>query len=1159
MKEQERKLNNLTSSPIKTYPRKEGDYFMAENGGENMSLKPHSIGLEQSKEVYGGQVRSVLPGEQRSSDIMTLEGDRNLPVDIKRVLEGIKQQNNFSEGKVNEVKKNAALADPERMDTAAKLLKRDLTEREKEALLKAHAWGRGEAGKDNGEAGVYNYTKAQLLGKARILDEAGFSREDRRVLMEAGLVGDPPVDTAGITDPAILGAMDQMNAALDDESGQDSRLYESVLGVIRGLPGADPAQKKDAELRVRTRLSKTRAREQLNYRFSFSLLEEERKLLSEDPIQWINEQFDRVYSLAEEGQELNSPLIQDTQQKIAMALDLIRYTNPQNLQEFIQNSATRLHSVTMRTAIGYKDMDQVKSAAGQLRAHGLLLAMTLEGGKVGAMSNRLHDLLEQMRKQNNKRHHVMLEDALEAQHKLEDEQMDLSIKGEGEFGSLYDIASGPNWQVDYDKAMDKKNTDLAMKQREEEIKLKLKSGVPAAPGEDLQGELDGISRVRKIREVNAEIVRAVRMGYDTLVSTQRMGVIVSRGKYLLKDGSRYRSDPIGPLNVYNMEELLFGKFDQYTPEQEELVDRMKLTIADNYLKDQKDKGNKGVEDLDEEARLDLGKRLFRDLFAVPDFFSSGWRIEAAIQALEQRFESGTLKEKTLEQLFSGKTNEEKDKLLKKYNSMSDAEKKMYLAKVNAEEFALFMRLRITGQEQFVGEDKKKERVEVWEKIKRYRPEEIIGLVRERDGGRLSELYRKMEKIDGALKLTDDEITANLPDGYPGGRGKDLTVYDKFKNNYGQAIGLLRQLGFNKKEGGVWAPEQLDLSKLNAAEYAEYGKKVEKVLGPGGAERLRELAVLMREYIEKGKNDLDPKKAIDMITSLTNDNKYADIYVRSLLIDDGLLDKLEDDNLGNAPLSKLIGEVGVGGDTLVRSWNDHGNAAKGGNALLEFIKKESLKEKTDKALEFAGSAAMYNGLGSKGQAECVRYTIGTYMKLAKLDFAWDVLGMEKLPFRIPASEAQKIFGVQADAISRDELREQLDHLRGYLSSSISKDREQLKVDKEWVAEYGIPATKKAKLLEQLSMEKVNYKEMAKKIGIPEDEYLKSKYVEGLEKKFKETEEKADKFYKIMEKELGTTTRDYWKRTGFRLLLYLLLSVLGEGYMAVKESSKDLTSK
>lgn len=165
------KFVNLTSRSQKPY---------SGYGDKIMEGKPDMPPSSQPTNPEGSEAKPISAKNKRAADMMALGKDQKLPVGVRRALEDIKRQ---------EVIKNALLGDSERVDVAAKLLKRDLTEKEKNAVLKAHNQGKGEAGKYNGPAGVYNYTDIQLLKKTRILNEAGFSKEDRRILMEAGLVG----------------------------------------------------------------------------------------------------------------------------------------------------------------------------------------------------------------------------------------------------------------------------------------------------------------------------------------------------------------------------------------------------------------------------------------------------------------------------------------------------------------------------------------------------------------------------------------------------------------------------------------------------------------------------------------------------------------------------------------------------------------------------------------------------------------------------------------------------------------------------------------------------------------------------------------------------------------------------------------------------------
>ena len=66
---------------------------------------------------------------------------------------------------------------------------RPLSRREAMAIQAAHKIGEGQLGRDGTPAGIGNYTNRQLRDKVKILRDAGFSRGDRRKLIQSGLIG----------------------------------------------------------------------------------------------------------------------------------------------------------------------------------------------------------------------------------------------------------------------------------------------------------------------------------------------------------------------------------------------------------------------------------------------------------------------------------------------------------------------------------------------------------------------------------------------------------------------------------------------------------------------------------------------------------------------------------------------------------------------------------------------------------------------------------------------------------------------------------------------------------------------------------------------------------------------------------------------------------
>ena len=77
----------------------------------------------------------------------------------------------------------------ERKQLGEKSLGIALAEKKVEALEKAHRVGLFKEGEDGTPAQIWNYTEAQLREKARILKKADFLKEERRKLMQDGVVG----------------------------------------------------------------------------------------------------------------------------------------------------------------------------------------------------------------------------------------------------------------------------------------------------------------------------------------------------------------------------------------------------------------------------------------------------------------------------------------------------------------------------------------------------------------------------------------------------------------------------------------------------------------------------------------------------------------------------------------------------------------------------------------------------------------------------------------------------------------------------------------------------------------------------------------------------------------------------------------------------------
>ena len=113
-----------------------------------------------------------------------------------------------------------------RQRSAETILERPLSPREARAVQAAHEIGEGQLGRDGTLAGIGNYTDQQLRDKARILREAGFSRDERRRLIESGVVGN------GIFEDLFQNLVKNFAKAEEAEDGYNIEKLNSVQKSI---------------------------------------------------------------------------------------------------------------------------------------------------------------------------------------------------------------------------------------------------------------------------------------------------------------------------------------------------------------------------------------------------------------------------------------------------------------------------------------------------------------------------------------------------------------------------------------------------------------------------------------------------------------------------------------------------------------------------------------------------------------------------------------------------------------------------------------------------------------------------------------------------------------------------------------------------------------
>lgn len=700
---------------------------------------------------------------------------------------------------------------------------------------------------------------------------------------------------------------------------------------------------------------------------------EEIDRIKKDPIGWLDAKFDQMYDHVEDGQVLESPLMNQMQQAISVASSFISthaerfHLSAETIKSFNDVFNTRLNLIFSRSVIAQNNTESVKGTVARLRSHGLFYALGMEGGRVNVMFNRLGELLEDQRlaqtdfrrraeiastqKEKNEliahaqKMHVTPEMMQNLQPALIDEQMRMARMGVGSFAD------------DYQKLI---NSGMAPQQ----------PGV-APMSEEAAQEFAN-------RQIERQIRRTIRTAYDAFVITQRQGVIVSRGHHL-EGISAFKSDPAAFFRMFNLEELLTEKFGQFNRSAHEFLDYLKLEMAESKLS-QTEGGRTRLAELKslpkaerKEALLDYGTRMFKVFYDAPDFFSSGWRID-------------DIRVKLGDYVRNAKANETEE-MRRGHREVS-----------KEEDFALFLRLKKADEP----------REKIWGRIAEIRPEEMLRLFRQRamENPKDKTLSNKLHEF-----LSDPVF-----DRYRAEGADDFKVYDEFKKEFGAITQIIRQQNYEKYHAlrisreGFGADERTQIAKYFGGDWSK-------------ADRLFDMYIQLTKVAGKA----------DTISLLMSD-KFEDIYTRELLVDDVLLNVIDKPVDGITPLSSAW-QSEPAQDPLVRNFGDLLNMSNAASELVKFINDEDPKTRLEAATKFAELVSAYNG--QEARAEAIRYTAGTFLEASKQDFIWDALGVGKLPFRKTMSEIERIYGPQAKPMTRDELRHQLDQIHSLLESAVAK--------------------------------------------------------------------------------------------------------------------------
>ena len=708
--------------------------------------------------------------------------------------------------------------------------------------------------------------------------------------------------------------------------------------------------------------------------FQLSLTTEDMDSLQTDHMEWLDNQFDRLYSVATEGQELDSPIVGAIQNQVESASRFLGTTplgkeNPRIIQEFNAGFINRLNLLFARSAIEQRNMEGISGLSKRIQAHGILSTLTFENNLVNKMHNRINELYDDVRI-TLPQHHITPEEHAQIQQKIIDEYYGLV------------------------------NSD-------EELLQEL-------------GITEYMSKTRKEKIARSSIKRAVRTAYDHFVASQREAVTVARGEALPteKNLEGILADPSGLFMMFNYEQLLVRKFGLLNYAQAEFFAAIKRRYAESVLqtKFKKEGGNleswvrervstdpsireeahENHMSLKDAALVNYGTDLVKDLMLVNDFYSSPWRLDQFMKQLDEYvlYQFAVKKGVKISEL----TTEDRKEAIER-----------------ASDFGLFMRLRqIHGSTTTPGKEKSAAKEAVWGKIATYRPEDIVKLFREHEGND-SNGKPELEKVNNAFKkiLGGQDLPANS------------MYYDQFKEKYAGALRLIREKGFEKEP-----PEQIDFSKISS--HPKYAELLNKMLGEGEAQKIEELYKSLKEFAgdKKTINKLmdDVRFSYVYSRALSVDDGLLDkmeITDESKGLKTSLSRKLSVESGGDAyartfndATAATEGHTAFLNFLMAESSEEKLKSAKAAAASAKRYASPAVG-----AMVFRQLYGNYLLMGNVAD--------GNWFSMRTI---YETFDLKSLPFSRKINELQKIFGPHAPVFNHDQMTHFLDEYRDDLTKS-----------------------------------------------------------------------------------------------------------------------------
>ncbi|MBI2029004.1 hypothetical protein HYT02_01165 [Candidatus Gottesmanbacteria bacterium] len=517
----------------------------------------------------------------------------------------------------------------------------------------------------------------------------------------------------------------------------------------------------------------------------------------------------------------------------------------------------------------------------------------------------------------------------------------------------------------------------------------------------------------------AEALTADKVGFNVFRASMRMAVHVSKARVnraAMESDKGYRE--LRKENTFesDLDEVLVNQYNpwQYSIEKWYRMGRAKYAIF------------KRVMELMGDGDVEVGHQKVINALSIPDYFSSGWRIQTVFEALEKR-------------LVISEIAKEKSRLGKTELNGEETDRAKKAAKARMATLATGLKM------QWKKEDEKKEAAGM---VAKYRPLELVKAyaVNYNERGNPYSSGAQQKKFQDMLKTKKFDIA-----------GIEIRDYIRLEEVLGKYIYPIYEKAMNPiDEHGHFdwrSLEGIDIANPKTEAHKAIINQVVSLVNENNPEYRLEVDELKLLY-RKVQEFVSSKDTIDDIV----DNKRNDqMHHKTLFVDDAPLGAMEEqminpDGIDLPKISKTFFETEGGRrDPYARMWGDTFTATQAQTHMWNAMDARDHAKLTE---ELAGVASTLVSYGGRDPYMYLSAHIGAgWLDFARADMTWGTIGLaNKVPWA--TSKFERLFGLAAPAMSREEVKGVWERLKLGLGEYKYENETAEQVDKKMTGLLGL---------------------------------------------------------------------------------------------------------